>query len=505
VTTLAVPVAPAPRTVWRLLAALAAASFAVKMALYGLLPNLGNPDETFQYLEQAHRLVYGTGLVPWEFLAGIRSWLLPLLLTPAMALARVTGAGPETYLAGDAALCALLSLSAVSCGGLWGWRAAGLAGALLAGALNAFWFESVYYSVHPLSEAVAADFLIIGLYLGYPSRPAETSGRLVASGLCLGAALVFRLQLAPAIAVAILGICRWRRRAYGAAGLGVLGPVLLLGLVDWLSWGRPFQSVLSYVLVNMAPGGAERFGTEPWYQYAVWEFGYWSVASLLMLPLIVLGARRLPLILCVALTILAAHSIIPHKEPRFVFPAIPLFLTLAGIASARLSQRLRDLVPRPAAAATCLWIGLSALLGSFGYFASYWFVGNGMIAAMRIVSADPGSCGVAIYPGDLWWRTGGYTRLRPDLPIYGLAPDEPDADAQSAAYSAIIATGNAANPPRTDFSNLGFRAAGCRANGVNRAPVCLWLRDGACDRRAALPLVPEIPADLGAVIDGVRR
>ena len=36
-----------------------------------------HPDETYQYFEQAHRLAFGSGVVPWEYLEGVRSWLLP--------------------------------------------------------------------------------------------------------------------------------------------------------------------------------------------------------------------------------------------------------------------------------------------------------------------------------------------------------------------------------------------------------------------------------------------
>jgi phosphatidylinositol glycan class B len=35
------------------------------------------PDEIFQTSEPAHRLVFGSGLVAWEFQLGERSWLLP--------------------------------------------------------------------------------------------------------------------------------------------------------------------------------------------------------------------------------------------------------------------------------------------------------------------------------------------------------------------------------------------------------------------------------------------
>ena len=34
-------------------------------------------DEVMQYLEQAHRLVFGYGIVPWEYREGTRSWIVP--------------------------------------------------------------------------------------------------------------------------------------------------------------------------------------------------------------------------------------------------------------------------------------------------------------------------------------------------------------------------------------------------------------------------------------------
>ena len=57
-----------------------------------------HPDETIQYLEQAHRIVFGYGVVPWEFRYFIRSWLIPLLLVPPMALGEAINPGGTLYL-----------------------------------------------------------------------------------------------------------------------------------------------------------------------------------------------------------------------------------------------------------------------------------------------------------------------------------------------------------------------------------------------------------------------
>ena len=63
--------------------------FAVAVALRVLWFNsysAHHPDELIQYLEQAHRIVFGYGVVPWEFREFIRSWLIPLMLVPPMLL-----------------------------------------------------------------------------------------------------------------------------------------------------------------------------------------------------------------------------------------------------------------------------------------------------------------------------------------------------------------------------------------------------------------------------------
>ena len=44
------------------------------------------PDENFDYMEQAYRLVHGYGTPAWTFELGMRSWIFPGLLAGAMWL-----------------------------------------------------------------------------------------------------------------------------------------------------------------------------------------------------------------------------------------------------------------------------------------------------------------------------------------------------------------------------------------------------------------------------------
>src|ERR1035438_3090232 len=51
------------------LAAVCALAVALRMAEAIAFPGYEYPDEIFQVLEQAHRLAFGNGIIPWEFAA----------------------------------------------------------------------------------------------------------------------------------------------------------------------------------------------------------------------------------------------------------------------------------------------------------------------------------------------------------------------------------------------------------------------------------------------------
>jgi len=55
------------------------------------LPSLNWDDEIFQATEPAHRLVFGYGIVAWEFQLGMRSWILPGTIAGLMELSRLIG------------------------------------------------------------------------------------------------------------------------------------------------------------------------------------------------------------------------------------------------------------------------------------------------------------------------------------------------------------------------------------------------------------------------------
>ena len=497
---------PIPRSAGRLspaaaywLAGLCVAALAIRIAVAIFLPSIIHQDETFQYLEQGHRLVFGSGLVPWEYVVGARSWLFPGLIAGIIQVSRLFGGAPDSALLSISVFMAFLSLSTVICGFLWGWRSSGLRAAVAAGALNAFWFELVYFSGHTLSEPLAADALAVGLYWIYPGFKQVSKQSLFIGGLFLGLAFILRPQLGPAIAVGVIAVCGAEIRArYLPVLLGAVLPVIVSGALDAITWDWPFQSLALNVWINVRQGVAAEFSRAPFYQYLSLEVTYWSGAFALIVGLALYAGRRLPVLLLVALTIFAVHTLLSHKEYRFIYPALPLIMTLVGIGSAGIAHKLRTGVNmRPSRLALLLivplfWLVTSAILARSREFYPLWFRDRGSIEAMRIVNADPEACGAAIAPADMWDRSGGYAHLRDGIVLYGHT--ETDPAASMAAFNYLIAYKPA------DFADIGFTKLQCWAEPPGRTivldPICLWHRAGSCTPSAAEPLTATPPVFL---------
>ncbi len=74
------------------------------------------PDEIYQSLEPAHRLVFGYGLVPWEFIDGARNWALPGFVAFLLKLAVAFGLSePRQYLG-----VVHVAFVAIAAGTVWG-------------------------------------------------------------------------------------------------------------------------------------------------------------------------------------------------------------------------------------------------------------------------------------------------------------------------------------------------------------------------------------------------
>jgi len=112
--------------------------------------------------------------------------------------------------------------------------------------------------------------------------------------------------------------------------------VLLLGvLLDRWLYGEFTLSAWNYYYVNLVEDVASNHGTEAWwnYFYSIFRFGFFPISIPIIISFILLIFKKpRNIFIWTILPFFIIHSIIPHKELRFVYPAVnlvPIILILA--------------------------------------------------------------------------------------------------------------------------------------------------------------------------------
>ncbi|HUZ73897.1 MAG TPA: hypothetical protein VMU87_13015 [Stellaceae bacterium] len=471
-----------------LLVAICAVGFVLRLLAVVAVPNLYRPDAIFQTIEQAHRIVYGTGVVPWEFVYGARSWLLPGVLAGVMGAARLVGDGPDYYLPMIAGLWAALSTSCVVIAFLWGKRFDGVAGGIVAAVAVALSADAIYYGARSAPEVIGAHVTLVATYLCEPGYLARSKRRLFAAGLLFGLAFLLRFQYAAAIGLVILwtGLRapRWRLPPIVAGAVIV---VLLGGLLDGITWSYPFESIWRNLVINAEYGVADDYGVTPWYAYFIALAWYWGAGAAVLLFLALLGSTRLPLLLAAAAAVVLAHSLIPHKEIGFIYLGILLVVVLAALGLARIvvwtAAHLAADASRLGVTAACVLAAIEFwTIFSFGEAASAGYMSRwdgdaNTLAAALDVARLQAVCGVGLW-GVKWDLSGGYTYMNEPGRLY-LPATPRDLAADAPGFNVIVYLGT---PPE----GFGFVRKSCHG------AVCVAERAGGCAAIPA-PLTPQIP------------
>lgn len=450
-------------------------------------PSIAHPDEIFQYLEQAHRALFGYGFIPWEYRDGMRAWAIPLLLAGPMWLGSLLPG--DSYL-----LLPRLAVALSTLGVVWGAWSLGAREsrlhALLAALVAAVWWENVFYAAHTLTETMATAAAIPAFALLLRARHLRLAGALLAF------ATVARFHYAPVFALVVLwrtgrDLGAWRALLLGAA------PVLALSaLADWSMDLTPFSWLEANFRRNVIDGAARNYGIAGplFYLRALGELWGWAFVPITFLA--ILGSRRQPVLLAAAILTIALHSGIAHKEPRFVQLGTTLILILAAMGTAGVLRMTRT-PARWAALAAAGWVALSLGLATTGDRRWRWTDQAPAMAAVRQAGEDPRLCGLATFD-TRYWQFAGYVALHRPVPVYALsAADElgfPAADARAIAPASPSFNMIMTTPAGMDAIPPGYTQIGCRipwapapiAERRARA-ICLYRRPGGCDPAPARP------------------
>lgn len=327
------------------------------------------PDEWFQVVELAS---YKLGLTPasdlaWEFQARMRPFLQPAACAGVIAGLRAMGVeDPRVALFAIRLSGALLGAAAI----LLLWRA--LAPRLpdqrrrtwLLAAMLFTWYLP-YFLVRTSSENVSGSLLAIGVaaWLLLDRRPLVGA---LASGLALGLAFDVRFQ----VAFAALGIGAWlllvRRAGVSVAATfaaGFLAAVAFGLAVDRWGYGEWVLTPWNYLRANVIEGRADDFGRKPATFYVTALAGAHPPLSALLLVSVALfwWWRRQDLLTWATLPFFLGHTLVGHKELRFLVPlgvlaaAMPPLLLLDP--GGRLAKA-RERSPRLARAALSTLVAL---------------------------------------------------------------------------------------------------------------------------------------------------
>ena len=295
------------------------------------------------------------------------------------------------------------------------------------------------------------------------------------AGIFCGLAVALRIHLAPAVAVAALyfSLPNWRKRIPPLAA-GLLLPVLGFGLVDAFTWANPFQSFLVYYHVHAReftvpslPTAAVSEGAaqlQPW----AWYLRMLCVHLGPLAILILVGIRRSPLLAWVSLAHLAFHSFYGASQIRYVYPIMPLAVTLAALGFVDLvpafnNRRKAPLSSKKIVACGLVFAGVTSWLLASQF---YWPRRSGTLTAFDQLSVDPTLCGVGVYRIG-WWDLGGYAHLHQNVPIV-LLKETKELQDQWGSFNALLIHGTL-----TDASHT-FALTGCWSG------VCLYHRPGSC-------------------------
>lgn len=297
------------------------------------------PDEFYQALEPAHKLVYGYGYITWEWHEGLRSSLHPWIyaiaykllgalapgheewtvyLAPKLVGALMAAVG-ETYLyklalayTGSVQI-AMLALAASLCSG-WNW----------------------FFITRAFSNNLEMVLTTIGLAYWPWNRP---NGSIVRS--CVFGFLSCIVRPTNALLWGFMGASYVIRNLHQPmllmlVGLSLATLLAVVGAVaaipDILFYGKATFPLYNFIEFNVVKNLLIFYGSAPWHFYL---FQGLPLLLLGYLPLWVIAMWRFKkkLLVLTSLFVIIAFSLIAHKEFRFIYPLYPICMVLVAQAS----------------------------------------------------------------------------------------------------------------------------------------------------------------------------
>ena len=354
-------------TAKRLVVALLGIGFVARFVAALLSAGIIHPDEHQQYIEQSFRFLHGYGATFWEQEFGMRHPLFVFVLAAVLWIGEAMGVtNPHVLAALERLAMCSMSYGAFCFLTYSLYRNGRYVGAVALALLLATNVDLLFISIRVMSENACIAPLAIALAL-WPGRPPPVrnfstdfgdtlpkrspvfaSSIFLLIGLLLGTMVALRLQSAP-IAIGLLGVAVWRAccrkmpneqlRQAAWLTVGLVAALLVAGWIDLIYYGDWFHSFFANLRKNLIDPLPMITKPSPWYSYFVKGTLMVLRVSVFALPLVILGAKREIALAGVLLLFVVAHTIIPHKEVRYLWPLAPIVCLLIVSAVEELYQR----------------------------------------------------------------------------------------------------------------------------------------------------------------------
>ena len=335
--------------VWRHFWTLLAAGFALRLLAAFSADWMYRADEVMQYLEQAHRFVFGAGFMAWEIRIGARNMLIAAPAAGILALCKSAGAGPDCYIPAVELFYAALSLALPASLYFIARRIHGETAGRAALVLGCIWYEFIVFAPHLMPEQTATILILVGLACVPPGESAlsgKGGARLFLAGLLIGLGGLLRLPYIPV--AGLLGILILIKNPVRCAPFaigGALAALMVAGVADWIVWGGFLHSVFAYLEASALTDGFALIwpdlpGTEwhtPIQRLAICSAGLWP----LLFVLAATDWRRHWIPLGGIIVLFAVHAVALSISYSHVFLALPLFALVFGGLVARPPEYLR--------------------------------------------------------------------------------------------------------------------------------------------------------------------
>ncbi|XP_041030445.1 alpha-1,2-mannosyltransferase ALG9 isoform X4 [Carcharodon carcharias] len=319
-----------------------------------LLSNISDCDETFNYWEPTHFLLYGTGFQTWEYspVYAIRSYAyLWLHVLPAWFHAKVLQTNKvlvfyflRCLLAFFCCICELYFYKAVC--KKFGLHVGRLMLAFMVLSTGMFCSAAAF-----LPSSFCMNTTLIAMTGWFTDKNAVAILG-VAAGAILG--WPFSAALGLPIAFDLVVLKRKFQSFFIWAVVALLLFLLPLVVVDSYYYGKMVIAPLRIVIYNVfTPHGPDIYGTEPWSFYFIngsLNFNVVFALALCALPLTTLmefllqrfNVHNLGRPYWLTLSPMYIWILIfftrPHKEERFLFPIYPLFCLCGAVALSALQK-----------------------------------------------------------------------------------------------------------------------------------------------------------------------